>query len=100
MTTRDLIKEFVRFADENLVPKLNKLGAAAFYFAVGVMLDAEVLDARLRLVGAVREDGTVDLKRLKAGSDLVFDKTDAIEIGGFKFTRDDAKAFLEELGAA
>lgn len=97
MTTRDLIKEFVKFADENLVPKLNKLGAVAFYFAVGVMLDADVLDARLRLVGAVREDGTVDLKRLKAGSDLVFDKTDAIEVGGFKFTKEDAGEFFRQI---
>lgn len=97
MTTQDLIKEFVKFADDNLVPKLNKLGAAAFYFAVGVMLDAEALDAKLRLIGAVREDGSVDVRLLKAGANLALEKTGSIEVGGFKFTKDDADEFFRQI---
>ena len=98
MNMKQLIDEFVAYAESDLFPKMNVFGQTAFLFAVGVLLDRNDLEEKMTLLGVVRDDGTVDLDRLESGMMFIFSKKDKpIDLGGFSFSRDDADEFIRRI---
>jgi len=98
MKTKDLISEFVKYAEETLLPKLNAIGRNVFYIGIGCLLDQDDLDGKLAAIGVVKPDGTLNLDRLKAGIMFDLDKHGGvIELFDFLMTSADVETFFRRI---
>ena len=101
MTTsvfNDVLERYVRM---NLVPQMkNSINRFMVGAALGAgRLRAEALRPQLEGLG-IMEGDNVDTAKLAAALRGGFDQTPDVSIFGFRFSRDDADAFIRELNVA